>query len=112
VLLDVRRKEYLRLGVICDYPKGSSGQSKATLCAAFRQTFLVIGRGATAGFFPEGVTLSCSGFTLDADIGKAPSKKSGCDIAPVCQSCAYTNPAPPVDRLCYGSPSSNLLGAP
>jgi hypothetical protein len=40
------------------------------------------------GFFPEGVTLSCSGFTLDADIGKAPSKKSGCGIAPVCQSCA------------------------
>jgi hypothetical protein len=29
---------------------------------------------------------------LDADIGKAPSKKSGCDIAPVCQSCAYINP--------------------
>jgi hypothetical protein len=40
------------------------------------------------GFRPEGVTLSCSGFTSDADIGRAPSKKSGCDIAPVCQSCA------------------------
>src|SRR6202035_3320757 len=58
----------------------------------WRISSLLIGRGATLGFRPEGVTLSCSGFTLDADIGRAPSKKSGCDIAPRCQSWAYINP--------------------
>jgi hypothetical protein len=57
-----------------------------------RTSFLLIGRGTAVGFFPEGVTLSCSGFTLDADIGEAPLQKSWCDIAPVCQSCAYINP--------------------
>src|SRR5215469_18654494 len=32
----------------------------------------VIGRGATVGFLPDGVTLSCLGFTSDADIGSSP----------------------------------------
>src|ERR1700739_2665967 len=52
----------------------------------------VIALGVTVGLWPEGVGELRPGLTGDGANGAVPAKKSGCDVEPVCQSCAKMTP--------------------
>ena len=52
----------------------------------------VIVLGVTVGLLPDGVGDGSPGLTADGAKGAVPSKKSGCDDEPVCQSCTKMTP--------------------
>src|SRR3984957_19348715 len=55
-------------------------------------SFRVIALGVTVGLLPEDVGELRPGLTADGANGAVPAKKSGCDVEPVCQSCAKMTP--------------------
>src|ERR1700758_156535 len=52
----------------------------------------VIALGVTVGLLPDGVGDCSPGLTADGANGVVPAKKSGCDVEPVCHSCAKMTP--------------------
>src|ERR1700752_708519 len=55
-------------------------------------SWCVIALGVTVGWLPEAVGELRPGLTADGANGAVPAKKSGCDVEPVCQSCAKMTP--------------------
>src|SRR6201995_3513159 len=53
----------------------------------------VIVLGVTVGLLPDGVGERSPGLTADGANGAVPEKKSGCEVEPVCQSCANMPPS-------------------
>src|SRR5215831_18364887 len=78
----------------------------------WRISTLVIGRGVTVGLRPDGVTLTCSGFTAEADMGNAPTKKIRVRHGPGVPELDVHEAPLLMDRVRYAPPALNLFGAP
>src|SRR5271155_3924914 len=59
----------------------------------------VMALGVTVGLLPDDVGELSPGLIADGANGAVPGKKSGCDVEPVCQSCAKMTPP------CWGTGS-------